>query len=241
METTTTEIADGIHRLSTYVDDMDFTFNQFLVVADEPLLFHTGPRQMFPLVSDAVARIVPVDSLRWVSFGHFEADECGSMNRWLAAAPGATIAHTAIGCMVSIDDLADRPPRPLQHEETLDLGGKRVRHLTTPHVPHGWDAGLLFEETTGTLLCGDLFSATGSGPALVHDDVVGPALVAEDLFLSTSLTPMTAPTMRSLAELQPGTLAIMHGPSFDGDCVRALHDLAAEYDARFERMVGAAV
>jgi flavorubredoxin len=241
METTNTEIADGIHRLCTYVAEIDFGFNQFLVVADEPLLFHAGPRQMFPLVADAVGRIVPVESLRWVSFGHVEADECGAMNQWLAAAPDATVAHTAIGCMVSIDDLADRPPRPLQHEETIDLGGKRVRHLTTPHVPHGWDAGLLFEETTGTLLCGDLFSATGSRPPLVHDDVVGPALVAEDLFLSTSLTPMTAPTMRSLAELEPQTLAIMHGPSFDGDCVRALHDLAAAYEARFEDMVGAAV
>jgi flavorubredoxin len=241
METTSSEIAEGIHRLSTYVEAMDFTFNQFLVLGEEPLLFHTGPRQMFPLVSEAVRRIVPVERLRWISFGHVEADECGSMNHWLAAAPGATVAHTAIGCMVSIDDLADRPPRPLQHGETLDLGGKRVRHLATPHVPHGWDAGLLFEETTETLLCGDLFSATGLRPALVHDDVVGPALVAEDLFLSTSLTPMTAPTIRSLVELRPKTLAIMHGPSFDGDCVRALEDLATAYEARLEDMVAATV
>jgi flavorubredoxin len=239
METTSNEIADGIHRLSTYVPEIDFTFNQFLVDADEPLLFHAGPRRMFPLVADAVARVVPVEKLRWITFGHVEADECGAMNEWLAAAPEATVAHTAIGCMVSVDDMADRPPRPLQHEEVLDLGSKRVRHLTTPHVPHGWDAGLLFEETTGTLLCGDLFSATGLGAPLVHDDVVGPALAAEDLFLSTSLTPGTAPTIRSLADLEPTTLAIMHGPSFDGDCVGALHDLADAYEARFRGMVEA--
>ena len=162
METTTSEIADDVFRISTYVPEADFMFNQFLVRADEPLLFHTGPRRMFPLVSQAVAGVVPVDQVRWITFGHVEGDECGSMNDWLAIAPAATVAHTAVGCMVQVDDLADRPPRPLQPDEVLDLGGKRVRHIATPHVPHGWDAGLLFEETTGTLLCGDLFSATGS-------------------------------------------------------------------------------
>ena len=224
METTTDEIADGIYRFSTYIPEMDFMFNQFLVKGEEPLLFHCGPRQMFPLVSDAMARVIPVEQLKWITFGHVEADECGSMNNWLAAAPDATVAHTAVGCMVSVDDMADRPPRPLEHGEVIDLGGKRVRHLTTPHVPHGWDAGLYFEETTGTLLCGDLFSAVGASPALTTGDIVGPAIAAEDMFLATSLTPATAPTIRSLADLEPRTLAVMHGPSFNGDTVPAIHD-----------------
>ncbi|HUF83776.1 MAG TPA: MBL fold metallo-hydrolase, partial [Acidimicrobiia bacterium] len=166
MKTTVDEIADGIHRLSTYVPDADFMFNQFVITADEPLLFHCGPRQMFPLVSEAAARVVPLEKLRWITFGHVEADECGSMNEWLAAAPDAQVAHGATGVLVSLDDLADRPPRPLQDGEVIDLGGKRVRHLDTPHVPHAWEARLLFEETTGTLLCGDLFTATGDSPAL---------------------------------------------------------------------------
>jgi flavorubredoxin len=172
METTTDEIADGIHRLSTYVPEADLMFNQYLVEADEPLLFHTGPRRLFPLVSRAVARIMPLERLQWISFGHYESDECGSMNDWLAVAPGATIAHTAIGCLVSINDMADREPRPLQHGEIIDLGGKQVRHLSTPHVPHGWDAGLLFEESTATLFCGDLFTATGTSSAITSDDIV---------------------------------------------------------------------
>ena len=162
MKTETYELADGIYRFSTYVPEGDFTFNQFLVDADEPLLFHTGPRRMFPLVAAAMAEVTPVERLRWITFGHVEADESGSMNDWLAAAPSATVAHTAIGCIVSVDDLADRPPRPLATGEVLDLGGKRVRHISTPHVPHGWDAGIIFEETTGTLFTGDLFTATGA-------------------------------------------------------------------------------
>jgi flavorubredoxin len=239
METTTHEIADGIHRLSTYVPEADFMFNQFLVEADEPLLFHTGPRRMFPLISNAVARIVPLERIQWITFGHYEADECGSMNDWLAVAPGATIAHTAVGCMVSIDDMADREPRPLQHGEVIDLGGKQVRHLSTPHVPHGWDAGLLFEETTATLFCGDLFTATGTSSAITSDDIVGPALAAEDVFGATSLTPSTGATIRGLGELAPATLAIMHGPSFDGDCERALFDLGDAYDLRHDQRIRA--
>jgi flavorubredoxin len=234
MRTTVDEIADGVYRLSTYVPEADFMFNQFVVDADEPLLFHCGPRQMFPLVSEAAARVVPLAKMRWITFGHVEADECGSMNEWLAAAPDAQVAHGATGVMVSLNDLADRPPRALQHGEVIDLGGKRVRHLDTPHVPHAWEARLLFEETTGTLLCGDLFTATGDSPALTDGDLVGPAMAAEDLFLATALTPATAPTIRSLAELAPSTLALMHGPSFNGDCVAALHALADGYEERVE-------
>ena len=241
METRLTEIADGVHQMTTHVADMNFSFNQYLVAADEPLLFHTGPRQMFPLVSEAMAGVMPVDQLRWITFGHVEADECGSMNDWLAVAPNATVAHTAIGCMVQVNDLADRPPRPLEPGEVIDLGGKRVRHLATPHVPHAWDAGVYFEETTGTLLSGDLFTAVGPSPALTTDDIVGPAIAAEDVFLATCLTPATAPTIRTLADLAPSTIALMHGPSFNGDTVSALGELADAYDARHLAATGAAV
>jgi flavorubredoxin len=237
MTTTIDEIADGIYRLSTWVPDIappaGFTFNQFLIDADEPLLFHTGPRAMFALVADAVARILPVNRLRWVTFGHVEADECGSMNNWLAAAPDAQVAHGVTGCLVSLNDMADRPPRPLADGEVLDLGGKSVRHLDTPHVPHGWDAGVLYEETTGTLLCGDLFTHLGNGPALTSDDIVEPAMDAETIFRSTSLAPDTASVMRRLGDLAPNVLALMHGSSFNGDGSRALYDLASVYESRF--------
>lgn len=235
MMTTTYEIADSIFRLSTFVPDVTpdgFTFNQFLIKAEEPLLFHTGSRAMFPLVSAAVSKIVPIERLRWITFGHVESDECGSMNHWLAAAPRSQVAHGGIGVMVSLNDLADRPPRALQDSEFIDLGAKRVRHIDTPHVPHGWESRVLFEETTRTLLCGDLFTHTGNGPALTAEDIVGPAQRAEGLFRATCLTPTTGATIRKLADLAPKTLALMHGSSFNGDAGRALHDLADFYDQR---------
>jgi flavorubredoxin len=237
METSTHEIADRIYRLSTCVDTGvpgGFTFNQFLIDADEPLLFHTGPRRMFPLVSAAVARIVPLARLRFVTFGHVESDECGSMNEFLAAAPHAEVAHGALGCMVSLDDLCARPPRKLADGEVIDLGGKRVRHLDTPHVPHNWEARVLFEETTQTLFCGDLFTQVGNGPALTTDDIVAPALAAEEMFHATALTPGTAPAIRRLAALEPRTLALMHGSSTSTGCADALLRLAAAYEARLE-------
>ncbi len=235
--TTIDEIADRIYRIATYVPEIGptgFTFNQFLIDADEPAIFHTGPKGMFPLVTEAISSIRPVSDLRWITFGHLEADECGAMNSWLAAAPESQVAHGALGCMVSVADMADRPPRPLQDGEVLDLGGRRVRRIETPHVPHGWDAGLMFEETTGTLLCGDLFTALGHSPAMTEQEITGPALQAEDLFRATCLTPATGPTIRALAELRPTTLALMHGPSFTGDCVQALEDLADAYDERLD-------
>lgn len=154
------------------------------------------------------------------------------MNSWLLASPSAQIAHGALGCQVSVNDLADRPPRVLRHGEVIDLGSRRVRRIETPHVPHGWDAGLLYEETTSTLFCGDLFTAVGAAPALTEHDITGPALAAEDVFGATCLTPATGATIRSLASLNPTTLGMMHGPAFTGDCVQALHDLAAAYDER---------
>jgi flavorubredoxin len=232
METRIDEIGDRIYRFSTYVPDIvppaGFTFNQFLILGDEPVLFHTGLRKMFPLVSEAVSRIMPVESLRWITFGHYEADECGAMNEWLAVAPTAQVAHGTTGCLVSPNDMADRAPRILANGEVIDIGGKRIRYIDTPHVPHGWDAGVIYEETSQTLFCGDLFTHLGNGSALTQSDIVGPALAAEDIFYDTSI----APTVRRLADLTPRTLALMHGSSFNGDAVTALHDLANAYDKR---------
>ncbi|MEY2455593.1 MAG: hypothetical protein QOH64_722 [Acidimicrobiaceae bacterium] len=233
MQPTVDEIADGIYRISTWIPDVSpegFTFNQFLVRGDEPLLFHTGPRMLFPFVAEAVATVVPVESLRWITFGHVEADECGSMNMWLAAAPNSQVAHGALGCDVSLNDLCDRPPRALEEGEVIDIGGKRLRQISTPHVPHGWEAQVLFEETTGTLLCGDLFSQVGAPPALTSDDVIDPAMAAEAMFHATCLTPQTAPTLRALGDLDPTVLGIMHGSSFQGDGRKALYELAAAYE-----------
>jgi flavorubredoxin len=237
MQTRVQEIADGIYRLSTFVPDIappaGFTFNQFLVLGDEPLMFHTGLRKMFGLNRDALASIIAPERLRWIAYGHFEADECGAMNEWLAVAPQATAAHGATGIMVSMNDFADRAPRMLANGEVIDLGGgKRVRFIDTPQTPHGWDAGVLYEESTNTLLCGDLFTQLGDGPALTGADIVGPAIVGENVFNYSSLNPGMGATLRSLAELAPRTLALMHGPSFEGDGAAALRALADEYDDR---------
>src|SRR3954447_9175442 len=214
VQTQVTEIASGIYRLSIFVPDIappaGFCFNQFLVLGDEPLMFHTGLRKMFPLNRDAVSRIVPLERLRWITYGHYEADECGAMNEWLAVAPQAQPAHGRTGCLVSLNDMADRAPRVLDDGETIDLGGgKRVRYIDTPHTPHGWDAGVLYEESTGTLMCGDLFTQLGDGPALTDRDIVGPAIAGEDLFRYSSLSPHMGATIRGLAELAPRTLALM--------------------------------
>jgi flavorubredoxin len=237
METQVNEIADGIYRLSTHVPDIappaGFTFNQFLVADDEPLLFHTGLRHLFPSVRDAVAKVLPPESLRWITFGHVEADESGSMNDWLAVAPNATVAHGLLGCMVSLNDLADRPPRPLANNEEIELGAKRVQHIDTPHVPHNWEARVLYETTTKTLFCGDLFTHLGNGPALVETDIVEPAIEGEHAFQASSLGPTTTSTMRMLAELEPKTLACMHGSSFTGDGGSQLRALADAYDKQF--------
>ncbi len=240
MQTTVHEIAQDTYRMSTYVAEGipgGFTFNQFLIDADEPLLFHTGPRAMFPLVRDAVAKVIDLDRLRWISFGHVESDECGSMNEWLAAAPNATVVFNGLGCVVSLNDLSDRPPRAVDDGERLDLGGHTVRVVTTPHVPHGWEAQVLFDETTATLFCGDLGTQVGDAPAIVHDtDVVTAALAAEEMFNATCLTPATASTIRRLAAFGPRTLALMHGPAFAGDGATVLDALA---DAYADRLAGA--
>lgn len=237
METRISEIGDGLYRLSTFVPDIappdGFTFNQFLILGDEPLLFHAGLRQMFTSVRTAVSRLIAPERLRWIAFGHYEADECGAMNDWLAIAPQATVAHGRTGCYVSLNDMADRRPRILEDGETIDLGkDRRVRYLDTPHIPHGWDAGVLYEEASGTLLCGDLFTQTGDRASLTGSDIVGPAIAAEDMFRFSSLNPGMGKTIRQLAKLKPRTLALMHGPSFTGDGSGALNALADDYDRR---------
>ena len=235
------QIAAGVYRLSAFVPHIappaGFTFNQFLVVGEEPLLFHLGHRKAFAATAAAVSRILPVEKLRWLSFGHVEADECGAMNEFLAAAPHARIVHGLTGARVSINDIADRPARALSDGEVLDIGGKRLRFIDTPHVPHGWEAGVLFEETGKTLLCGDLFTHAGNGPAVAGTDIVGPALVSEETFGFSSLAPSTGATLRELAALEPSLLALMHGSSFQGDGGAALRDLAGGYD----ELIGAAV
>ena len=238
MTTTVTEIAPSIYRLSTLVHEIGpdgFTFNQFLVDDDQPLLFHTGHRSMFPSVCEAIEQVLPVTSLRWITFGHVESDECGSMNEFLAVAPNAQVAHGALGCLVSLQEMADRPPLAMADGDVLELGNKRMRHIDTPHVPHGWEARVMFEETTGTLLCGDLFTQLGDRAAITGDDIVGPAMEAEALFRGTALAPDTTAVLRTLADLDPGTLALMHGPTYRGDGRRALLDLASAYEAQYPR------
>lgn len=243
MRTRIDEIADGIHRLSTHVPEIappaGFTFNQFLVLGEEPLLFHTGLRRMFPAVRDAVARLIPPERLRWICFGHYEADECGAMNDWLAVAPHAQVAHGMTGCMVSLNDMADRAPRILADGEVIPVGdGRRLRWIDTPHVPHGWEAGVMLEEASGTLLCGDLFTQLGDGPALTEGDIVGPAIAAEDIFRASALNPGMGRVIRGLAALAPRRLALMHGPSFAGDGAAALAALAEDYDRRARAALG---
>jgi flavorubredoxin len=243
VHTRTDEIADGVYRISTFVDDVPprgFTFNQFLLDAEEPLLYHTGMRGLFPLVSEAVAAVVPLDRLRWIAFAHVEADECGAVEQFLAAAPQAQVAHGALGCQVSLDDMLSRPPVPLADGQLLELGGKelsvrRVRHVDTPHVPHNWESRVLFEEQTGTLLCGDLGTQLGNHEPVV-DDLVAPAIEAEQAFRGTSLSSAVPATLRRLAELRPSTLAIMHGSSYTGDGAAVLQELAGAYEQAFPEL-----
>jgi flavorubredoxin len=232
METNVDEVADGVYRLSTWIEPAGLVFNQYLLEAEQPLLFHTGQRNLFPLVRDAVATVTAPERLRWIAFGHLESDECGSMNEWLATAPGSQVVASHLANVLSLNDLADRPPVGLDDGAVLDLGGKRVRNIETPHVPHGWDARVLYEEVTGTLLCGDLFTRLGECPASTDGDVVGPAVEGEDTFHATGLTPTTGAQIRALADLGSTTLALMHGSAFTGDNAQALHDLADDYDRR---------
>jgi flavorubredoxin len=238
MDTRLDEIADGIYRLSTHLPDVvpahgGLTVNQFLVLADEPLLFHSGMRALFPAVVATLARVLPVPRLRWLSFGHLEADECGAMNLLLAVAPAAQVAFGELGCRVSLDDLADRPPRRLAPGEAIDLGGRRVVAVPTPHAPHNMEAQVLVEETTRTILCGDLLTQLGPRPALTSDDIVTAALEAEAVLQAASPGPAVPAALRRLADFAPRTLATMHGAAYEGDAATALTDLADAWDLQF--------
>jgi flavorubredoxin len=215
------EIAAGVYRISTPVSAVPggFTFNQILVVDDEPLLFHTGLRQLFPLVKDAVAHVLgDVAKLRYVGFSHFESDECGALNDWLAAAPRAEPVCSAIAAMVSVNDFADRPPRALADGEELSLGGKKVRWLDAPHLPHNWECGYLFETTGRTLLCGDLFTQGGSDhPPVTEKDILGPSEVMRKNMGGVALEQSARKLLEKLAATEPLTLATMHGASYRGD------------------------
>jgi len=224
------EIADGIHRIHTPVElpgGQRFSFNQYLLVDDEPLLFHTGPRRMFALVREAMAAVIPVERLRHVAFSHTEADECGSLNDWLAVAPNAAPLCSSIAAMVSIGDLADRPPRALADGETLLLGRHTVQWFDTPHVPHGWDCGLLMDTTSGTFFCGDLFTQGGDGDtALTESDILGPSEAFRAPLDYFAHAPQTGATLERLAREQPRTLACMHGSAWQGDGGALLRHLA---------------
>ena len=228
-----TEVAPDLYRISTYVPEFNLQFNQFLVKDDAPLLFHTGLKSIFPAVREAVSSLINPAEINWISFSHFEADECGTLNDWLTIAPNAKPACSLVGAMVSIDDIAIRPARGLADNEVLETGKYRFRFLQTPHVPHCWEAGLLFEETQGTLLCSDLFTHQGKVEPQTSSDIVGRAkqdLVGGQQGPLANAYPYTAQTDRilfRLAALKPKTLATMHGSTFIGDGERALRDLAA--------------
>ena len=233
--TTTTQIADGIHRISTYVPEGPpggVTFNQFVVMGDEPLLFHTGMRKMFPAVREAVASIVDPTEIRWISSTHASRpDEYGALREWEAVAPRAGTAHGQAGCFLCLADMSDRPLRSLADGEVLDLTSHRLRWIDTPHVPGPWEAGVLFDETTGTLFCGDLFARTGRADAVTTDDISEAAIAHDQLMHGYAHTPNTGPTLRSLAGLEPRRLALMHGPTFSGDGAGQLQALADYFDA----------
>ena len=235
-DTTVTEIADGIHRISTYLPDGPpggITFNQFVVLGDEPLLFHTGTRQLFPVVRDSVATVADPTSIRWISSGHASRpDEYGALNEWEVLAPAATATHGRTGCFLCLSNIATRPPRPLTNDEIIDIGDHRLQWIDTPHVPGPWEAGVLFDQTTRTLFCGDLFSRTGPTPPTTTDGITDAAIAHDQLMHGHAYTPSTGPTLRRLATLEPQQLALMHGPTFVGDCASQLTALADYFDSR---------
>jgi flavorubredoxin len=240
VQTNVDQIAEHIYRISTCIPDIapgGFQFNQFLVDAEEPLLYHTGMRGLFPLVREAVERVMPVERLRWIAFAHLEADECGAVNEFLEVAPHAQVAHGALGCNLSFNDQLSRPPRPLEDGDVLDIGGatlaRRVIEIATPHVPHNWESHMFFEAETGTLFLGDLLSQIGDGPAITSADLLPAAIAAEDLFHQTSLSAAVPATYRRLADLNPRRLAVMHGSSYEGDCATLLRAMADVYEDRY--------
>jgi flavorubredoxin len=239
------EIADGIYRINTPVEIAalpgGFNFSQYLVLDDEPLLFHTGLRRAFPLVQEAISKIMPVSRLRHLGLSHFEADEAGAMNQFLEAAPDARPLCSEIGAMTSVNDVADRPARAIADGEELPLGKHRLKWIYTPHVPHGWDCGVLFDMTTQTLLCGDLFTHGGlDNPPVTEKDILGPSELFRKPLDYFAHSVGTSAILERLAALRPGTLACMHGSAFRGDggalLVELSEILARERSAALEHV-----
>jgi flavorubredoxin len=224
------EIAAGIYRINTPVEIPGaghFNFNQYLIDDEAPLLFHTGPRRMFPLVREAVGRVIPLARLRYVGFSHFEADECGALNEWLTVAPQAEPVSSRIATMVSTNDVADRPGRALADGEVLTLGRHAVRWFDTPHMPHGWDSGLMMETSTRTFLCGDLFTQGGAGETpLTQSDILEPSEAFRAQMDYYAHAPDAGKILERLARERPTTLAVMHGSAFRGDGAALLRGLA---------------
>jgi flavorubredoxin len=237
----TTEIAPDIYRISIFADFAHLQFNHFLVKDDEPLLFHTGLRGMHAEIREAISKLINVSDLRHISFSHFESDECGSLNEWLAAAPKADVICSQVGSLVCVNDFIGQEARGLADGQTFTTGKYRYRYCRTPHLPHGWDAGVLFEETQKTLLCSDLFHQSGNMEPLTSNDIVGRTSQAMKEYQAGILAEyvpynaLTAQNLSKLANLKPKTLAIMHGSSFTGDCARALNDLNGVYREVFGR------
>lgn len=224
------EVSDGIYRINTPVvfeNGNTFSFNQYLIVDDEPLLFHTGPRKMFPLVREAVSSILAVNRIQYIGFSHVEADECGSLNEWLAVAPQSIPLCGSIAAMVSIEDIADRSPRSLKDGEEISLGTHRVQWIDAPHMPHGWDCGFLTEKVTRTLLCGDLFTQGGADlPAITTSDILGASEAFRQKLDYFSYTRNAPALLERLADTDPTTLACMHGSAWNGDGAVLLRALA---------------
>jgi len=227
------EIAPGIFRINTPVPEANFNFNQYLVKDEQPLLFHTGPRGMFPLVAEAIGKVLPVSSLRYLAFSHVEADECGALNLLLAAAPQAVPVASQVAVMVSVNDLADRPGRAMADGEILELGAKQLRWLDAPHVPHGWETGFMMETTTRTMLCGDLFTQGGSGePAITESDILGPSEEFRAAMDYYAHAPHMAAVLEKLARENPLTLACMHGSAWKGDGAGLIRALAKRLEIK---------
>lgn len=228
------EIADGIYRINTAVGPADaaFSFNQYLIIDEEPLLFHTGLRRLFPFVSEAVSRVMSLADMRWIAFSHFEADECGSLNEWLAIAPKSQPLCSTTAAMVSIEDVADRTPRALADQETLSIGRRSLRWFDAPHLPHGWETGYLADESTRTLFCGDLFTQPGrGGTAITAGDILGPSEAFRREMDYFAHSRNASSLFEKLAAFEPETLACMHGSAWRGDGGRMLRELQAAVGA----------